>query len=185
MFLNLRVPNDGRTLVERIPDWLETHDDLERFNTCIHEGCHVAYKRDLGFNPMMYGPHLVYFPVLGWCHANGTVEGLPGFISMNADLVLVGKSLIGPAYLEVMLHGEDQKPGGWKAALKKYKFKGDLSHYNNWCVRRHQNGDNINGLASRIRDAVIADYQSVAFHQKIWAAACEYDERTSQAKKAA
>jgi hypothetical protein len=185
MFLNLHVPNDGRTILERIPQWLETHDDLEYFYICIHEACHVVHKRDLGFNPSMYGPHLAYFPVLGWCHVDGAVESLPGFISMNADLVLVGKCYLGPAYLEVMLRGEDQTPGIWKAALKKYKFKVDLSHYNNWCVRRHQKGDNIEGLSSKIWDAVIADYQSIAFHQKIWATACEYDQRTSEAKKVA
>jgi hypothetical protein len=163
------------SLLDTIPQWLKSRDDVGLLFTAIHESIHVVYARDLGYSPEIYGPEFHYHPGLGWRQANATVGGLPRSIMMNGDPILVGKHYLGPGHFISMLGGNLEQEEIWKDGPWRWEWQGDLSIYNEWCVKRHHEKRDLHEqLSYKICESVYADYQSFWFHQKVWAIAREY-----------
>ena len=143
---------------------------------CLHEGTHLLYVRDAGFEPELYGPsdEEVYRHGLGWRRQLGAVEVLPPEISLSADIVLVGKSFFGPVHIQEKFLGADWKKELWD------KARGDLANYNNWCVMRgHIVGDVRKTLFDEIRDSIYEDFAQPEFRQRLILASREYESRIS------
>jgi len=52
------------SLLDTIPQWLKSRDDVGLLFTAIHESIHVVYARDLGYSPEIYGLSFIIIPAL-------------------------------------------------------------------------------------------------------------------------
>lgn len=179
-------------LHERAAEWAESHSDMERFSTNIHEGCHLLYARQVGFNPKCYGPRDDHYtPGIGWRRVLGGVEGPPFEVKFFADPIGVGCFYLGPRSVEYELHeallrGLGEKDSGdsekeiWEGCLN------DLQKFNKWLQQLERiTGDVYPELLLDVQRAVRADYRSPVFHQRVWECACEYERRVREQSKVA
>jgi hypothetical protein len=159
--------------IEQLLSWSDTRG-IDHVRLSLHEGAHLLYSRHCGFEPELYGPsdEKIYRHGLGWKRQLGAVECPPPEISLTADVVLVGKLFLGPAYMEEKLRGEEWKKEIWEQA------RGDLAHYNHWVGMRHYIvGDIHRTLSDEIRGSVYEDCSCPAFRQRLILAAREYESR--------
>jgi hypothetical protein len=176
-----KITNDTE-FEEELSAWIASASP-EHVYTCLHEATHMVYKRDCGFEPELYGPddEPVFYHGIGWRTKLGATEGLPQEISLSADVLLVAKSHLGPAYILEKLRGDEWKKEIWEQA------RGDLALYNKWYVLRHHNvGDMLDAeghhvlSSAKIRDSVYEDFAQFAFRQRLMAAAREYEATVKQ-----
>jgi hypothetical protein len=173
--LPVEITNDAE-FGEQVSAWIAS-TDLEHVMLCIHEGVHMVYARDCGYEPEVYGPSEdeFYVPRVGWRRTLGSVDGPPPEIKLTTDILWIGKFYLGPAYIEEKLLGEENWKEIWDRA------RGDFEKYRNW---RYQCGGDLPGAdgvellsCAKIRKAVYADFAQPAFRRRLWAAAREYEAR--------
>lgn len=153
----------------------EQFDRKQRSIICLHEATHVIYCRELGFDPKVFGPRIIY-DHFSECfrRLDSAVEQVPYEIRMSADPMLVAKQYFGPVYTEERLidHRTMQEI--------RADAQGDLKNLNKWtCERQKLKGDvkpNVGGLEA-IRESVFKDCRSPKFRKKLWDAAHEFEAR--------
>jgi hypothetical protein len=161
---------------EQLSEWI-CSTNLQHVMLCIHEGTHLLYARMCGYEPEVYGPSdkTFYRKGVGWRRTLGSVDGPPPEIFLTADVLIIGKFFLGPAYIEEKLLGEDHWKEIWNRA------RGDFEKYRNW--RRQFVGDMLDaeGLpllsCAKIRKAVYKDFSEPTFRQRLILAAREYERR--------
>ena len=139
----------------------------------LHEGTHLLYARELGFEPKLYGPGIRYARQTKVFHGIvGAVQALPDTISMTADPIMLAKQLLGPECAQ-------EKLLGFKTTgVLGISSQGDIEDYEKWFVRRMiAKGDLYLELDINARDAAYKDLGSPAFRRKLWDAAHEFEER--------
>lgn len=143
---------------------------------CLHEATHLVYCRELGFEPELFGPAVIYdedserFRIV-----DSSVEQLPREIRMFADdVLLVAKHYLGPVFTEQrLINSHRTEKRIWADA------KGDLRNFNNWAGERQRLFGDVMGHVSfeAIRDSVYKDCRKPAFRKKLWDAAREFEAR--------
>jgi hypothetical protein len=172
----LRDHPDFKRVAQYHEHWFNSHkfDRKQRTIISLHEGTHLVYAREIGFDPEPHGPSVDYdFDTETFRRLDSSVEGLPYEIKMSADPILVAKFYMAPVYVEEKLLSHRTREEIWEDA------RGDLKNYNNWFVQRHNlKGDVYPALVPfDLREAVYKDCRSPAFRKKLWDAAREFETR--------
>ena len=151
----------------------DSFSEKDRASLYLHEGAHLVYSRELGFEPELCGPSIDFDETFGVFRSlDGSTEGLPREIKMNADPLAVAKQLLGPAFVEEKLLNHYTPEHIWLTA------KGDLKNFNNWYVERLRLKGDVPLLKTEaIREAVYRDCRKPAFRWKLWDAAREFEAR--------
>jgi hypothetical protein len=147
-------------------------DQRTRAKVCLHEGTHLYYTRECGFEPRLFGPALEYNPRTKQLRETvGEVQFMPQSISMSFDPVLVAKSILAPRFVLEELTAPYR---GYIEVLD----EADEDLYRRWFAMRSEiKGDVSTRLAVHARDAVYKDCRSPAIRRKLWASAREFEQR--------
>jgi hypothetical protein len=170
--------DDPKLFGEQMSAWLCSSPSLNHVILCLHEGTHLLYSRAVNFEPKLYGPSEEEFYIhrIGWRRKLGAVERPSLGILLTADILLIGKYYLGPAYIEERLLGEDN----WKEIWDGARF--DHAGYHDWLRQRSYivgdthdaQGENLVSPA-KIRKSVYADFSKPEFRQRLLTASRDYE----------
>ena len=143
----------------------------ERAITCLHEGTHVYYMRECGFEPTFYGPRMFWEAEKSqFTRYRASVETLPVEIQMSADPLLVTKSYIGPIFVEEKMLAHRHADEILRGAQR------DIDNFYDWFCRRHQKKKDVHPkIFEDAREAVYKECRKPVFREKLWSVAHEFE----------
>jgi len=156
---------------KQVAEWF-CATDFQPILLCIHEGTHLFFARECGYEPQVYGPsdESFYRKGVGWRRLLGSVDCPPPEILLTADILSIGKFHFGPAYIEERMFGEDRWKEVWDRAT------GDFENYHNWRRNYWRRIDRDVSPANN-RKAVYSDFDRAEFRERLMSAAREYETR--------